>query len=193
MDTDWSPISDNWINNSSFNEDSAYNIDASSSMKTTGYSQLISNVILVCFSGYNTGCAPFTHNKNVPANELFLKYFGIIPEEQYTFATLMKSFGKSCDLSAMRQSWCGLNLANVCDIHGGNPNEKPPRTTHIVRIGCIGDKTATCFPDDYAIGIGVTSCKDGFGCNNIGNSKNLHYRCDYVFGAFSQTAYVYIK
>ncbi len=161
-------------------------------MKNIGYVSLKSNVLLLCFTGPRSGCAPFTHGLNMPLAKLFSTRFGVVPDQQYTFATFMKSVGKSCDLSILRQSWCGLNLANVCDPKNGDPNESPPKTTHIARIGCIGDRTATCFPDDYAIGIGVTSCKDGFGCSNVGHSKNMHYRCDYVYGAFSQTAYLYV-
>ncbi|KAF1744320.1 hypothetical protein MXB_3249 [Myxobolus squamalis] len=157
------------------------------------HNNLISSKLLVCYQGYDQACAPFTHNKNTTLLDLFNNEFGVVPDEQYTFSSLMKAFDKSCDVSALRQSWCGINLANICDPHAQSPNDSPPRTTHIVRIGCIGDKTATCFPDDYAIGIGVTSCKDGFGCSNVGQSKNLHYRCDYVYGYFSQTAYLYVN
>jgi len=190
--TDWSPISENWASNQTLNDKTAYDVTKTTSMKNMGYVLLNSNVLLLCFTGRNTGCAPFTHGRNMPLAKLFSTQFGVVPDEQYTFATFMKAVGKSCDLSILRQSWCGLNLANVCDAKKGDPNEIPPRTTHIVRIGCIGDRTATCFPDDYAIGIGVTSCKDGFGCSNAGASKNMHYRCDYVYGAFSQTAYLYV-
>lgn len=161
-------------------------------MKNVGYNLIKSNVLLLCFAGRNQHCAPMTHGKNVPLRRLFKDFYGVVVEEQYTMATFLKAIGKSCDLSKQRQSWCGLNVANVCDAKKENPNEKPPKTTHIVRIGCIGDTTATCFPDDYAIGVGVTSCKDGYGCSNVGNSKNLHYRCDYVYGAFSQTAFIYV-
>ena len=190
--TDWSPISENWASNDTLNDKTAYDVTKTTSMKNMGYVLLNSNVLLLCFTGRNTGCAPFTHGRNMPLAKLFSTQFGVVPDEQYTFATFMKAVGKSCDLSILRQSWCGLNLANVCDAKKGDPNENPPRTTHIARIGCIGDRTATCFPDDYAIGIGVTSCKDGFGCSNVGPSKNMHYRCDYVYGAFSQTAYLYV-
>ncbi|XP_065062026.1 uncharacterized protein LOC135688898 isoform X1 [Rhopilema esculentum] len=192
QETDWSPISENWASNQTLNDKTAYDVTKTTSMKNMGYVLLNSNVLLVCFTGRNTGCAPFTHSRNMPLAKLFSTQFGVVPDEQYTFATFMKAVGKSCDLSILRQSWCGLNLANVCDAKKGDPNEKPPKTTHIARIGCIGDRTATCFPDDYAIGIGVTSCKDGFGCSNVGPSKNMHYRCDYVYGAFSQTAYLYV-
>lgn len=190
--TDWSPVSDLWANNDTLNEGTAPDIKRTISMKNIGYNLIKSNVLLLCFTGPETGCAPFTHGKNIPLQRLFATKFGVVPDEQYTMAPFMKAIGKSCDLSILRQSWCGLNLANVCDAKRANPNDKPPQTTHIVRIGCIGDRTATCFPDDYAIGIGVTSCKDGFGCSNVGPSKNMHYRCDYVYGAFSQTAYIYV-
>ncbi|XP_047125661.1 uncharacterized protein LOC100214365 isoform X1 [Hydra vulgaris] len=190
--TDWSPVSELWANNETLNEGTASDIKRTTSMKNIGFNLITSNVLLLCFTGPNTGCAIFTHGKNMPLSELFATKFGVVPEEQYTMANFMKAVGKSCDLSILRQSWCGLNLANVCDAKRSNPNDKPPTTTHIVRIGCIGDRSATCFPDDYAVGIGVTSCKDGYGCSNVGPSKNMHYRCDYVYGAFSQTAFIYV-
>lgn len=191
--SDWSPVSDNWKSEEVFNEDTSWDSMATDSMKSKAYSLVVNNAILVCFSGRLQGCAPFTHRMNITLSEIFNKHFGIVVDEQYSFASLMKVIGKSCDISALRQSWCGLNVANICDPKVADPNQKPPTTTHVVRIGCIGDKTATCFPDDYAMGIGVTSCKDGFGCSGVGPSKNMHYRCDYVFGAFSQTAFIYVK
>jgi len=190
--TDWSPVSELWSNTELLNENTASDIKRTTSMKNVGWNLLKSDVLLLCYTGHNAGCAPFTHGKHTTLQDLFKNNYGIVPEEQYTMAPFMKAIGKSCDLSILRQSWCGLNLANVCNAKKSSPNDKPPTTTHIVRIGCIGDRTATCFPDDYAVGIGVTSCKDGFGCSNVGPSKNMHYRCDYVYGAFSQTAFLYV-
>ena len=190
--TDWSPVSELWSNTELLNENTAGDIKRTTSMKNVGWNLLKSDVILLCYTGHNSGCAPFTHGKKTSLQDLFKNYYGIVPEEQYTMAPFMKAVGKSCDLSILRQSWCGINLANVCNAKKSSPNDKPPTTTHIVRMGCIGDRTATCFPDDYAVGIGVTSCKDGFGCSNVGPSKNMHYRCDYVYGAFSQTAFIYV-
>lgn len=190
--TEFSPISDNWINNVTFNANTSTDTSESSSMKNDGWTSLKGNAILLCFTSANKGCARFTHKRGMSLQELFKTQFGVVPEEQYSFATLLKEFGKSCDMSVLRQGWCGLNMANTCNPSKDDPNDRPVHTTHIVRIGCIGDKQATCFPDDYALGVGVSSCKDGYGCNAVGMSKNMHYRCDYIHGTFMQTGFIYV-
>jgi len=95
------------------------------------------------------------------------------------------------------QEWCGLNLGNICNIEA-NPNTNPG--THIVRIGCIGDtsiprSTEGCNPDDYAIGIGVSSCNSIHGCQNTyGITKSLHFSAyKNHYGDYAQTAYIYVK
>lgn len=190
---EFSPVSDNWANTKTFNAESSPDTTQKTSMKNEGWSTVTCNKILVCLSGPTTSCAPFTHNKNMSLTHLFKTQFGVVPSEQYTFATLLKAFGKSCDLSVLRQGWCGLNLANTCNPQKDNPNITPVKTTHIARIGCIGDQQATCFPDDFAFGVGVSSCKDGYGCSAVGKSKNLHYRCNYVHGTLMETAYLYVQ
>ncbi|XP_015757733.1 PREDICTED: uncharacterized protein LOC107337126, partial [Acropora digitifera] len=186
---EFSPVSENWANDKTFNDNTSPDTTQKTSMKNQGWSSLPCNKILVCLTGPTTSCASFTHNKNMSLTDLFKRQFGIVPTEQYTFATLLKAFGKSCDLSVLRQGWCGLNLANTCNPQKDNPNVIPVKTTHIARIGCIGDQQATCFPDDFAFGIGVSSCKDGYGCTAVGKSKNLHYRCNYVHGTLMETAF----
>lgn len=190
--TEFSPISEYWANNITFNENTSADTSFSSSMKNAGWLNLKNNALLLCLTGANSGCAPFTHNRGMTLQKLFETQFGIVPEEQYSFASLIKEFGKSCDLSVLRQGWCGLNMANTCNPKKDNPNAWPIRTTHIVRLGCIGDIQATCFPDDYALGVGVSSCKDGYGCTSVGKSKNMHYRCNYVHGTFMQTGFLYV-
>lgn len=190
--TDFSPVSNNWAADSLLNAETSADTTQKKSMKNEGWGSLRSDALLLCLTGPNTGCAPFTHRRNMTLTQLFKTQFGIVPEEQYSFATLLKAFDKSCDLSVLRQGWCGLNLGNTCNPSKDNPNIKPVTTTHIARIGCIGDKQATCFPDDYALGVGVSSCKDGFGCSAVGESKNMHYRCDYVHGTFMHTSFLYV-
>jgi hypothetical protein len=190
--TEFSPISDNWTNNVTFNAKTSSDLTQTTSMKNDGWMSLAGNSILLCFTGSSSGCASFTHKRGTNLQKLFKSQFGIVPEEQYSFATLLKAFDKSCDLSVLRQGWCGLNMANTCNPSKENPNFKPVSTTHIVRIGCIGDRQATCFPDDYALGVGVSSCKDGYGCSTVGRSKNMHYRCDYIHGTFMQTGFLYV-
>ena len=122
--TDWSPVSDLWANNETLNEGTAGDTKSTISMKNVAYNLIKSDVLLLCFTGRNTGCARFTHNKNMPLQKLFSTQFGVVPDEQYTFAPFMKAISKSCDLATLRQSWCGLNVANVCDAKKANPNEK---------------------------------------------------------------------
>ncbi|XP_068678355.1 uncharacterized protein [Montipora foliosa] len=193
VNDEFSPVSENWANDKVFNEITSPDTTQKTSMKNEGWSSVPCNKILVCLTGPTTSCAPFTHNKNMSLTDLFKTQFGVVPTEQYTFATLLKAFGKSCDLSVLRQGWCGLNLANTCNPQKEDPNVFPVKTTHIARIGCIGDQQATCFPDDFAFGVGVSSCKDGYGCTAVGKSRNLHYRCSYVHGALMETAFLYIQ
>ena len=190
--SDFSPVSSIWASGGTLNPETSADISQTTSMKNEGWSLLRSDALMLCLTGPTTGCAPFTHKRNTSLAQLFKTQFGIVPDEQYSFATLLKAFDKSCDLSVLRQGWCGLNLANTCNPSKDDPNKRPISTTHIARIGCIGDKQATCYPDDFALGVGVSSCKDGYGCSTVGESKNMHYRCDYVHGTFMHTAFLYV-
>lgn len=75
-----------------------------------------------------------------------------------------------------------------------------------MRIGCIGDSTNSGFagcaggPDDYALGIGVSSCYDGGSCVNVGSGSNttpsLHIRggsYQTSLGYINTTAFLYVR
>lgn len=150
------------------------------------------NAINICFDGPEKDCATFTHNLGMTLSNLFENQFGITVEEKWTFDGFLKAIGKSCNLKEMNKYWCGLNMANICHAEEYNPNLNP--TNHIVRIGCIGENELTCTPDDYAIGIGVTSCFDGYGCKRVGpNTPSMHWACDPFFGTLEQIAFIYIN
>ena len=100
---EFSPVSENWANNKLFNDATSADTTQKTSMKNEGWSSIPCNKILVCLTGPTTSCAPFTHNKNMSLTQLFKTQFGVVPAEQYTFATLLKAFGKSCDLTVLRQ------------------------------------------------------------------------------------------
>ena len=124
---------------------------------------------------------------------VFILFVALNYKPKLAILTLMKYF--------ITQEWCGLNLGNLCNMVA-NPNRNPG--THMVRIGCIGDTSAPrspsgCNPDDYAIGIGVTSCNKPHGCHhfefssrNIG--KSLHFSSyPSHYGYYDQTAFIYVK
>ena len=191
MSNEFSPVSNNWATNSAIDSETAPDISKRSAMKNLGWSDMRSNILRVCYDGPKSFCATFTHNRNMPLAELFNNQFGVTVDERYTMESLMRAFGKSCDLSRAKHQWCGLNLASVCHPQDINPNLNP--TNHIVRIGCLGDLLRTCGPNDYALGIGVTSCYDGYGCSKVGpNTPNLHHACVPYYGAFNQTAFLYV-
>lgn len=188
---EFSPVSNTWATNSVINDESAPDTNTQKVMKNIGWANLRSNILRVCYDGPKTHCATFTHNRNMSLSELFNNQFGVTVDERYTVESLLRAFGKSCDLSRMRKQWCGLNTASVCHPQDINPNLNP--TNHIARIGCLGDLLRTCGPNDYALGIGVTSCYDGYGCSKVGPmTPNLHYACVPSYGAFNQTSFLYV-
>lgn len=189
---DFSPVSNNWADTNTINPNTAADITARSTMKNPGWSDLKQSAVRVCYDGPDTHCATFTHNRAVSLSELFNNQFGVIVDERHTFDSLMKAFGKKCDVSRLVRQWCGLNVASVCHPKDINPNLNP--TNHIARIGCVGDILRTCGPNDFALGLGVTSCFDGYGCAKVGpKTPNLHYACVPNYGAFNQTAFIYIN
>lgn len=189
---DFSPVSNTWADTSTINELTAPDKYANTTMKNRGWSQLRNKVLRVCYDGPNSHCADFSHNKNITLTELFNNQFGVVVDENYKLDTLLKAFGKICDTSRIVRQWCGLNVASVCHPQDINPNLNP--TNHIARIGCVGDILSTCGPNDYALGVGVTSCFDGYGCSKVGpNTPNLHWACVLPHGAYNQTSFVYVN
>lgn len=100
------------------------------------------------------------------------------------------------NMSLISQEWCGLNLGNLCNLVA-DPNREPG--THICRIGCIGDTSLPrspngCNPDDYALGIGVSSCNSPGGCHgHVSKTSSLHYSMYSRYGDYQQTAFIYVK
>ncbi|XP_068747030.1 uncharacterized protein [Montipora capricornis] len=188
---DFSPVSNTWATDSLINPETAPDTITTKAMKNTGWSDLRSNILRVCYDSADQHCATFTHNRNMSLAELFNNQFGVQVDEKWKMEQLLRAFGKSCDLSRMTKEWCGLNTASVCHPQEINPNLNP--TNHIARIGCLGDLLSTCGPNDFALGIGVTSCYDGYGCAKVGPmTPNLHYACVPSYGAFNQTSFLYV-
>jgi len=189
---DFTAVSNAWADDSVFNQESAWELGAKTSMKNHGWFLMKNNVIKVCFDGPYKDCALFSHNLGMRLHELFSQEYGVIVEQHWKFDELLKSVGKSCDTSRIQKEWCGINLANICHPEDMNPNLNP--TNHIVRIGCIGALSKTCTPGDYALGLGVTSCYDGYGCDRIGpRTASMHWSCPPNYGAFDQTGFIYIN
>lgn len=188
---DFTAVSNAWSDTSVFNHESAGDTCKRSSMKNHGWFLLTTNAIRLCFDGPDKDCAIFSHNLGMRLDEMFAKEYGILTEQKWKFDNLMKAFGKACDTSKIKKEWCGINLANICHPEDMNPNLNP--TNHIVRIGCIGAEIRTCSPADYAIGVGVTSCQDGYGCDRVGpKTPSMHWSCPPNYGAFDQTAFMYV-
>ncbi|XP_062506156.1 uncharacterized protein LOC134182738 [Corticium candelabrum] len=161
-------------------------------MKNKGWLSINGKKVKVCYNGPYTNCAVFTHNLGIPLSQLFASNFGVTVTENYNFQTLAAAFGVSLTFPANLQ-WCGLNVGDKC-VQGTSTNVAERQT--ISRIGCTGDysKTGVCRMDDYALGIGVSSCHDGYGCSKTGTStKNLHYLSGNKYGVFQQTAFIYVQ
>lgn len=66
-------------------------------------------------------------------------------------------------------------------------------------IGCIGDTSLPrspngCNPDDYALGIGVSSCNSPQGCHNqVSTTSSLHFSMYSRYGDYHHTAFIYVK
>ncbi|XP_062505932.1 angiopoietin-2-like isoform X2 [Corticium candelabrum] len=192
--SEWAPASQYWYNNTLIAPDTAADVSAVSSMKSKGWLSINGQKVKVCYNGTHTNCAVFTHNLGISLSQLFANNFGVTVAENYDFRTLEAAFGviPSFTYSANHQ-WCGLNLGDGC-AHGTNPNVAERHT--ICRIGCIGDNSgqSMCRLDDYALGIGVSSCYDGYDCYATGTTtENLHYRDWLNFGFFPQTAFIYMQ
>ena len=190
--SEWAPASQYWYNNILVAPDTAADVSAVSSMKNKGWLSIHGKKVKVCYNGPHTNCAVFTHNLGIPLSRLFASNFGVTVTENYNFRTLAAAFGVSFTFAANAQ-WCGLNVGDGC-AHGTNPNVAERHT--ISRIGCIGDysKKGVCRLDDYALGIGVSSCYDNYSCDKTGTStKNLHYRSGSKHGVFQQSAFIYVQ
>ena len=202
----WQPCSTHWASSSTINEDKCGT--CTTDMKHEAWATYPSNELMLCFGAGQTNCAKFTHNQGVSLKTLFTSHTAVTTTEGYTFASLRAALGvSSLPFNIPGGYWCGLNMA--LDTNGGcsqvDPNSKTCGSLgDIVRIGCIGDNTPGGFagcqggPDDYALGVGVSSCHDGGSCATIGCAAgSLHYRDQSVSteeGAhFDYTAYIWVR
>ena len=192
--TEWAPASQYWFNNTLIAPDTAADISAVSSMKNKGWLTVKGKKVKVCYDGPHSNCAVFTHNLGIPLSQLFASKFGVTVTEYYNFRTLAAAFGVSSSFTfAAKLQWCGLNIGDKC---GSNTSTNVAERQTIARIGCVGDYSSTgvCKVDDYALGIGVSSCNDNHGCRKTGAStNNLHYRDGGKYGVFQQTAFIYVQ
>lgn len=174
------------------NTEQLVDLDAKNTSKSHSWFLLRSNALKLCIDGQTSHCADFTHNLGMTLSNIFENQYGITTEENWDFKKLMAAFGKTCDAGNLKNEWCGLNMANICSPQDTNPNLNP--TNHILRIGCIGSEDDQCAPGDYALGVGVSSCYDGYGCERPGPAtQNLHWACKPFFGIFDKVAFLYIN
>ncbi|XP_029204263.1 uncharacterized protein LOC114968290 [Acropora millepora] len=196
MSGDFSPTSPLWANEDVISPWDAADLTRTTSMKNPGWFSVPNSAVRVCYSGPRSDCASFTHNRGLTLTQFFGTQFAVEVDEEYTFETLMKKFGKHLDLGHLKTEWCGLNLGNLCNLIA-DPNNNPG--THICRIGCIGDTSLPrspngCNPDDYALGIGVSSCNSPGGCHGrVSTTSSLHYSMYSHYGDYQQTAFIYVK
>jgi hypothetical protein len=194
--TEWAPASTLWHSTLLLHPTTATDLTATRAMKNEGWLAVRGQKIRLCYNGPYSGCAVFTHNLQVTLEELFRSKFGVRVEENYSFHTLRTSLhvttANNYQGSNLAKQVCGLNIGDGCNL-ATNPNIGDRNT--ICRIGCIGDKTATeCRLDDFALGVGVSSCFDEHGCRSTGtNTPSLHYRDSNASGLFDQTAYIYVQ
>jgi hypothetical protein len=164
-------------------------------MKNEGWLAIKGQKIKLCYNGPQSDCAIFTHNLQVSLDELFRSKFGIQVDEGYSFQTLRAALQVTTNSdfkTRIQKQLCGLNIGDGCDL-SINPNQGTRHT--ICRIGCIGDYTAgECRLDDFALGVGVSSCYDGRGCESTGaNTPSLHFRDATNYGNFDQMAFIYVQ
>ncbi|XP_027046202.1 uncharacterized protein LOC113673933 [Pocillopora damicornis] len=196
MSGDFSPTSPLWANEDVVSPWDAADITKTTSMKNPGWFSVPNRVIRMCYSGPRSDCATFTHNRGLTLTQLFATQFAVEVQEEYTFETLMKKLGKHLDLGHLKTEWCGLNLGNLCNLVA-DPNKEPG--THVCRIGCIGDTSLPrspngCNPDDYSLGIGVSSCNSPHGCHgHVSTTSSLHFSMYSRYGDYQQTAFIYVK
>ncbi|KAF1744319.1 hypothetical protein MXB_3248 [Myxobolus squamalis] len=189
---EFSPVSNIWADKSVINADSIVDDESRNTSKSHAWFLLRSNSLKLCIDGLFYHCADFTHNLGITLSDLFESQYGVSTEENWEFKKLLNAFGKTCNTKNMKKEWCGLNLANICHPQEMNPNLNP--TNHIVRIGCIGSEDIKCTPSDFAIGVGVSSCYDGYGCERLGPSTpNLHWSCKPFYGTFDKISFLYVN
>lgn len=102
LSPDFAPNSPLWYDERVINHHSSADLHNPSSMKNAGWFSIINNMIKVCFSGPNSNCATFTHNKGVTLSTLFATMFAVQTTEAFTFERLMLVFGKHLDLGHLK-------------------------------------------------------------------------------------------
>ena len=169
-------------------------------MKNEGWMTVKGRKLKLCSDSPHERCAVFTHNRQVSLDELFRNKFGVEVVEDYSLQTLSEVLGvtmpENLQNSKVASEWCGLNLGDGCN-HASNPNVGSHHT--ICRIGCVGDLETDCRYDNFALGVGVSSCQDRHGCYAAGaNTPSLHYAVHVTggdgdgHGSFAQTAFIYV-
>lgn len=102
MSGDFSPTSPLWANEDVVSPWDAADLTRTTSMKNPGWFSVSNQVIRVCYSGPRSDCATFTHNRGLTLTQFFGTQFAVEAQEQYTFETLMKKFGKHLDLGHIK-------------------------------------------------------------------------------------------
>ena len=196
-DTTFSPVGAAWTDAKTIAADTATDLGNVATMKSQAWVDLPGTVVRVCFSGPATGCANFSHAKGVALSALFLAPSHIDTSEKWTFASLRTALERPQAFGAAFQ-YCGINYAtspagSTKEVDINSLKDGSPGTA--MRIGCIGDGSATAAggPDDYALGIGVSSCLDGHSCPAVGVSPSLHWRDAGSNGTYALTAFIWVR
>lgn len=193
---EFSPTSSHWYSSSVINPGNSADLNAKGTMKNEGWSTVTGNKLELCYGGPFTDCAVFTHNRNMTLANLFATQFLVSVTENHTFSGLIGLLGVGSSFhqysTTLMKERCGLNFGDGCDANV-SPNTGGRHT--ISRIGCIGDQSLNrCQLDDFALGVGVNSCTDGYGCKKTeANTKNLFYSDFNIHGNFQKVVFIYVQ
>ena len=207
-DTFFAPFSTHWSSDSNFGEDQDSLTD-SGTMKSLAWSTIPGDILRVCYQGSNTGCASFTHERNWTLSQIFGHSERTDTRDEWTWTSLAEAFGVE-DVGTANAYYCGLNIAwaddHNCDTITSADSRTDGSDGAVMRVGCIGDNTNNGLggcaggPDDYALGIGVTSCRDGGSCTNVGSGNDDYNNHHIMGGAWNSTgayvdstSYLYVK
>lgn len=102
MSGDFSPTSPLWANEDVVSPWDAADLTRTTSMKNPGWFSVPNQVVRVCYSGPRSECATFTHNRGLTLTQFFGTQFAVEVQEEYTFESLMKKFGKHLDLGHLK-------------------------------------------------------------------------------------------
>lgn len=123
MSGDFSPTSPLWANEDVISPWDAADLTRTTSMKNPGWFSVPNSAVRVCYSGPRSDCASFTHNRGLTLTQFFGTQFAVEVEEEYTFETLMKKFGKHLDLGHLKTVSVNYQVCQKMLMIPGKPGD----------------------------------------------------------------------